>query len=145
MYLYQHIHNYQSLSTIATKCQGIVWLPGQADWEMLHLHRIKQFVFLSSFTQAFSNNCGDLCLVRVGRKSHIHPAVMKFSLDSMTKKILANASASAMEDNLNSIKERLKAIDASEKKLEREIWKLQTSPDKNEVFTLTYFLITMCC
>ena len=79
-----------------------------------------------------------MCLVRVGRKSHIHPSAMKFSLDSMTKQILEKASTSTTEDNLNSIKEKLKSTAAAEKKLQHEIWILQTSPQSNahEVFVL---------
>ena len=83
--------------------------------------------FLFSLPKAFSNNCGDLCLVRVGRKSLIHPSVMKFSLESMTKQIVENASTSTSEDNLNGIKEKLQRIAADEKKLQREIWILKSN------------------
>jgi len=54
---------------------------------------------------------------------------MKFSLDSMIKQFLEEkSSTSTTEDNLNGIKERLQSNAASEKKLQREIWILQTSP-----------------
>lgn len=100
-------------------------------------------IFFFSLLKAFSNNCGDLCLVRVGRKSLIHPSVMKFSLESMTKQIVENASTST-EDNLIGIKEKLQSIAADEKKLRHEIWMLQTAPQSNacEVLLLScYFVI----
>lgn len=71
---------------------------------------------------------------------------MKFSLDSMTKQFLEEkSSTSTTEDNLNGIKERLQSNAASEKKLQREIWILQTSPQRNEneVFAFTYFLVVV--
>ena len=70
---------------------------------------------------------------------------MKFSLDSMTKQILENASTSTTEDNLNSTKEKLQSTAANEKILQREIWILQTSPQSNEceVFVVLscYFVV----
>ena len=57
---------------------------------------------------------------------------MKFSLESMTKQILENASTSTTEDNLNGIKEKLQRIAADEKKLQREIWILQTPLQSNK-------------
>ena len=78
--------------------------------------------------EALSKNCGDLCLVRVGRKSHIHPAVAKYSLDVMTKELLDKASSSATGENLISIKDRLKNYDTKESEMDREIWQLENSP-----------------
>lgn len=90
------------------------------------LLRHLNIIFVFSF-QAISNNCGDLCLVRVGRKSYIHPGVLKFSLDSMTK-LVVDQSSSETEDRLNKTKESLAVIDDREKKLERKITKLKSSP-----------------
>ena len=121
-----------------------------ADFTLPYFHAINMalnifFFFFFPLTKAFANNCGNLCLVRVGRKSHIHPSVMKFTLDSMTKHILEKASTSTTEDNLNVLKEKLQSTAANEKKLQREIWMLQTSPQPNdfEVFVLLscYFVI----
>ena len=63
---------------------------------------------------------------------------MKFSLDSMAKQFLEKASTTTTEDNLASIKEKLQSTAANEKKLQRAIWLLQTTPQSNakEVFIL---------
>ena len=110
----------------------------------VHLSSIALIIYFSFlFKKAFSTNCGDLCLVRVGRKSHIHQSVMEFSLDSMTKQVLEKASHSTTEEELNKIKEKLKNIHNDEKKLEHEIWKLKSSLPLNqyEVFPFTFVLV----
>ena len=102
---------------------------------MRHLN----IIFVFSF-QAISNNCGDLCLVRVGRKSYIHPGVLKFSLDSMTK-LVVDQSSSETEDRLNKTKESLAVIDDREKKLERKITKLKSSPHTSHEVHIS----ALCC
>ena len=104
------------------------------DW-LRHLN----IIFVFSF-QAISNNCGDLCLVRVGRKSYIHPGVLKFSLDSMTK-LVVDQSSSETEDRLNKTKESLAVIDDREKKLERKITKLKSSPHTSHEVHIS----ALCC
>ena len=52
------------------------------------------------FLLVVSRNCGDLSLVRVGRKSHIHPSVVKFSLDSLTKEVKERQSRESGEVNI---------------------------------------------
>lgn len=104
------------------------------DW-LRHLN----IIFVFSF-QAISNNCGDLCLVRVGRKSYIHPGVLKFSLDSMTK-LVVDQSSSETEDRLNKTKESLAVIDDREKKLERKITNLKSSPHTSHEVHIS----ALCC
>lgn len=103
------------------------------------LLRHLNIIFVFSF-QAISNNCGDLCLVRVGRKSYIHPGVLKFSLDSMTK-LVVDQSSSETEDRLNKTKESLAVIDDREKKLERKITKLKSSPHTSHEVHIS----ALCC
>ena len=103
------------------------------------LLRHLNIIFVFSF-QVISNNCGDLCLVRVGRKSYIHPGVLKFSLDSMTK-LVVDQSSSETEDRLNKTKESLAVIDDREKKLERKITKLKSSPHTSHEVHIS----ALCC
>ena len=63
---------------------------------------------------------------------------MKFSLDSMAKQFLENVSTTTTEDNLANFKEKLQSTAANEKKLQRAIWLLETTPQSNakEVYNL---------
>ena len=78
------------------------------------------------FLQDSIKNCGDLCLVRVGRRSHIYPAVMKFSLENMTKEVLNNAGVASAE-SFTEIRERLRKIDEEEKNIEDQIFRINAS------------------
>ena len=80
------------------------------------------------FLLVVSRNCGDLSLVRVGRKSHIHPSVMKFSLDSLTKEVKERQTIVSAAGDLSSIREKLKIYEHREKELNIEILELENSP-----------------
>lgn len=63
-------------------------------------------------------NCGDLSVIRVGRKSQINPAVYGLSLDSLVKREV-DKRGHLFADNLAQLRENLshlnKALDDSEK------------------------------
>ena len=63
-------------------------------------------------------NCGDLRVVRVGRKSHIHPFVYDWSVDRLIKQEIDKREQSS-SNNLGQLREQLtnlnKDLDAAEK------------------------------
>ena len=89
---------------------------------------INKTFFFKLFLLVVSKNCGDLSLVRVGRKSHIHPSVMKFSLDSLTKEVKERQTVVSAVGDLSSIREKLKIYEHREKELDIEILELKNSP-----------------
>ena len=69
-----------------------------------------------------------MCLVRVGRKSSIHPSVAKYSLEYLAKAVQGNKSASLVKDNLVTVKDGIKDCDVKEKELDQRIYRVKNSP-----------------
>lgn len=79
----------------------------------------------------------------MGRKSHIHPSVMKFSLDSLTKEVKERQTVVSAVGDLSSIREKLKIYEHREKELDIEILELKNSPfpDNNTKVSFRSFLV----
>lgn len=83
----------------------------------------------SLFTSLASlKNCGDVTLVRVGRKSQVHSSVSEFWLETMAKnKLQEKRSVSTVDVNINEHKDDLNACTAELEELEKRIWALQST------------------
>lgn len=79
----------------------------------------------------------------MGRKSHIHPSVMKLSLDSLTKEVKERQTVVSAVGDLSSIREKLKIYEHREKELDIEILELKNSPfpDNNTKVSFRSFLL----
>ena len=74
-----------------------------------------------------------MCLVRVGRKSSIHPSVAKYSLEYLAKVVQGNNSASLVKENLVTVKDGIKDCDVKEKELDQRIYRVKNSHPDNPV------------
>lgn len=76
-------------------------------------------------------NCGDLSLVRIGRKSQVHQSVMEFWLENISKERIKERRSTSTGNgnvNVNALKDNLNLCTAKVEQVEKKLWELTNSP-----------------